>query len=103
MAVRSMLSGHMMSRGQALVAGLLECSWLHVPSKHDTYRYMIVRCRNVDLMLVHRLQRWLNIKTRCSTCRVCRDNWAYAWCEDCVYTNPTSTQRWLGNEACWLR
>ena len=67
----------------------------------------VVRWRNVDLMLVHRLQRWLNIKARCSTCSVCRDNRAYAWCVTTilyrVYTNPTSTQRCLGNEACWLR
>ena len=30
----------------------------------------IVRLRNVDLMLVHRLQWWLNNKARCSTCRI---------------------------------
>ena len=36
----------------------------------------------------------------------CHDNKAYAWCVTIlyrVYTNPTSTQRWLGNEACWHR
>ena len=41
MAVRGssvrMPSGHMMSRGQALLAGLSVCSWLHSPSKHDSY------------------------------------------------------------------
>ena len=102
-----MPSGHMMSRGQALLAGLSECGWLHAPSKQDT-AYYVVRWRNVDLMLVHCLQRWLNFKASCSTCRVCHDNRAYAWCVTIlyrVYTNPTSTQRWLliGNEACWLR
>ena len=102
-----MPSGHMMSRVQALLAGLSACGWLHAPSKQDTV-YYVVRWRNVDLMLVHCLQRWLNFKASCSTCRVCRDNRAYAWCVTIlylVYTNPTSTQRWLliGNEAFWLR
>ena len=40
MAVRGspvrMPSGHMMSRGQALLAGLSVGSWLHAPSKHDS-------------------------------------------------------------------
>ena len=41
MAVRGssvrMPSGHMMSRVQALLAGLSVCSWLHSPSKQDSY------------------------------------------------------------------
>ena len=53
-----MPSSHMMSRGQALLAGLSACSWLHLPSKHDSYSIVhVVRRYNVDFMLVNRLQR----------------------------------------------